>query len=530
MRRGNQSNPNTSPLLFDSLTNTSSSKPAADGQAGLSAVSSASSLGEMANQQTASPRLSFFRQMVNSGSIAPNDVPEAPLDAPSEPAPGKAGSLGIVFTLWNTMMGSTLLVMPYTFQQAGWLLALILSIACAVISQFTCGLILDYAGPMMHDPSAEFADLAHHHYGELGRLLAFLTGNLVVMGAAVAMHGYMSTVLAHLIAFSPAHGGFCTATSPTTNTSSIDYLDLDASPRPHPTVSPCLSPLVKIWQPVHPDSPPPILVLSVLLIAYPLANLPSIRLLARLNTVGIFCFMTILLFAYTSAGVAGVDTEHSFEEEELFKPESFGIVFGIFSLSFFIHNAVMTIMRGASTPRNNPRDLAIAFFLVWICYVSMGVTANICPPLGNLTALDSKLAKNGFQSLEQPRVMAPFLVTARLAVLVQSLSVYPVLLFIVRSQLFTAFYYKRPYPGILPTLVLSALQAALTTSFTAGGVDITDVLKFAGAGGGLVCCFGLPALIHAKVHYYRGSLTLMRMAIVVALLAYGIATVVMALV
>ena len=117
------------------------------------------------------------------------------------------------------MMGSTLLVMPYTFQQAGWLLALILSIACAVISQFTCGLILDYAGPMMHDPSAEFADLAHHHYGELGRLLAFLTGNLVVMGAAVAMHGYMSTVLAHLIAFSPAHGGFCTATSPTANIS-----------------------------------------------------------------------------------------------------------------------------------------------------------------------------------------------------------------------------------------------------------------------------------------------------------------------
>ena len=38
MRRGNQSNPNTSPLLFDSLTNTSSSKPAADGQAGLSTV------------------------------------------------------------------------------------------------------------------------------------------------------------------------------------------------------------------------------------------------------------------------------------------------------------------------------------------------------------------------------------------------------------------------------------------------------------------------------------------------------------
>lgn len=56
----------------------------------------------------------------------------------------KVSSVGIIFTLWNTMMGSTLLVMPYTFQQAGWLLALVLSMVCAVIAQFTCGLILTY--------------------------------------------------------------------------------------------------------------------------------------------------------------------------------------------------------------------------------------------------------------------------------------------------------------------------------------------------------------------------------------------------
>jgi len=64
------------------------------------------------------------------------------------PEPGdqsKASSAGIIFTLWNTMMGSTLLVMPYTFQQAGWLLALVLSVVCAVVSQGTCSLILQYA-------------------------------------------------------------------------------------------------------------------------------------------------------------------------------------------------------------------------------------------------------------------------------------------------------------------------------------------------------------------------------------------------
>ena len=47
---------------------------------------------------------------------------------------GRAGSAGLVFSLWNTMMGSTLLVMPYAFYEAGWLLGLILCIICAFAS------------------------------------------------------------------------------------------------------------------------------------------------------------------------------------------------------------------------------------------------------------------------------------------------------------------------------------------------------------------------------------------------------------
>ena len=116
----------------------------------------------------------------------------------------------------------------------------------------------------------------------------------------------------------------------------------------------------------------------------------------------------------------------------------------------------------------------------------------------------------------------PSLIIARFAVLIQSMSVYPMLLFIVRSQLFTAFVYKRPYPGVVPTFCLAACQAAITTSFTALGVDIADVLKFAGAGGGLVCSFGLPALIHGRVHWVQGTLTVARGAVVAFVFAFGI--------
>ena len=101
--------------------------------------------------RTRSPRLAYLRvlsgNMVRSG-LAPLEPPRALLEElPFPLAPlggitsgplvrltvqgsvgGRTSSLGIIFTVWNCMMGSTLLVMPYTFQQAGWLLSLVVSL------------------------------------------------------------------------------------------------------------------------------------------------------------------------------------------------------------------------------------------------------------------------------------------------------------------------------------------------------------------------------------------------------------------
>ena len=100
---------------------------------------------------------------------------------------GKTGSAGLIFTIWNTMMGSTLLVMPYTFNESGWALGLFLSAFCAMVAQFTCGLILKYGATMMMDPTKEMSDLAGVHYGAVGYGLTLAVGNFVVLGAACAM-------------------------------------------------------------------------------------------------------------------------------------------------------------------------------------------------------------------------------------------------------------------------------------------------------------------------------------------------------
>ena len=51
-----------------------------------------------------------------------------------------------------------------------------------------------------------------------------------------------------------------------------------------------------------------------------------------------------------------------------------------------------------------------------------------------------------------------------------------------------------------------------------------------GAAGGMVCVFGLPALMHGKVHWQRGTLTPTRALVVAVLCAFGGFTLAMQLV
>ena len=98
------------------------------------------------------------------------------------------------------------------------------------------------------------------------------------------------------------------------------------------------------------------------------------------------------------------------------RPEAASMLLGILSLSFFIHNSVLTIMRASAKPRHNQRDLSAAYVLVWICYAGMGVSANLCPPGGSSYALDT--TNHIFLEVEQPASLAAWQLLARLAVLI----------------------------------------------------------------------------------------------------------------
>ena len=159
-------------------------------------------------------KLSYYRTLSRNMNPSMQSLLQAPDQVLEDAAQvmliggkqGQAGSLAIIFTLWNTMMGSTLLVMPYGFQQVGWLLGLVLSIVTAIISKFSCSLILKYGIATM-GPSAEFADLAQEHLGRVGWGASLFASIFVVLGAACAMHLYMVHALSQLVTLPLSAGG-----------------------------------------------------------------------------------------------------------------------------------------------------------------------------------------------------------------------------------------------------------------------------------------------------------------------------------
>ena len=138
--------------------------------------------------------------------------------------------------------------------------------------------------------------------------------------------------------------------------------------------------------------------------------------------------------------------------------------------------------------------------------------------VGDPASLESAAARNSFLSVRQPPSLATPLLVARFAVVLQCVTVYPVLVYAIRTQTFCALVYRDPYPGprtrpsragptqrprpltraavrsgALPVLGLNAIVLCATAAVSIFGLHIADVLRFTGAFAALVMVYAVPA-------------------------------------
>ena len=447
--------------------------------------------------------------------------------------------LATIASIVNTMMGTTILALPFGMSQAGIGVGVVVTALVGSVSCATCLIVVERGLLAGHD---SFAGSVEAHLGRRVQHVAWAFSAAIILGAAIVYHILMGETLFALVnAVAPAavSGGW----------------------------SRTVAALVP-WA------------------IYPICALKDLSLLVRFNSVGAarrrvrrallssnffsvilppprfiflfsagFIFMAYTMFFICFHGVrtlagghvvtratTGADAPPYSDSGDFYlttlgstqfagmggmvrrRHRCAGTRSALFAhhhnhpappppqmmLSFYLHNVVQPIVKNAN-PKTRRVDIAVGYMIAASLYSVVGVLGYLgfadshawgscaasavlpagalpCRPLSSdfLAAFGSGLGS----------ALDAYTFSARASLYLQLLTVFPILLLIIREQVWTLFK-GVAYPSVWHVAGLNAVMMAVTTTFSALDVKIGEVLRFVGAVGGFVVVFAVPAGMEA---------------------------------
>ncbi|XP_054717544.1 LOW QUALITY PROTEIN: sodium-coupled neutral amino acid transporter 9 homolog [Uloborus diversus] len=454
-------------------------------------------------------------------SIPDHVVPEtfffpfAPIIKPS----GKQNSVITIFSIWNTMMGSSLLSIPWAIQQAGFAGGMIIMFAMGSICFYTAYRIVSLRCVADFPKTAvEFPDLCRHLLGKWAEWVATFFSLIPLLGGAVVYWVLMSNFLYFIGVYayeSLKPGGkdaimlnsnysdvYCPGSIPingssdmqlvlnggnSTNEIFYEYWDMDSTIPFY--IAACFAPLVSLKSPTF---------------------------FTKLNALGTLSVIYLMIFIVIKGVKWGVhfntvdktlpDFVHLFQT-------TFPVLVGTLSLSFFIHNCVLSIMRNQKKPENNARDLAIAYVLVGATYLVIGVIFFITFPFEKSCIEDNLL--NNFRSNDLLAVIT------RVFLLFQILTLYPLIVYILRVQIMH-FAFGSIYPSWKHVFALNMVVLTICILFNVYLPRVGTIIRYCGAISGLAYIFTLPCVTYMKALKEKGQLTMTVLFLHICIIILGI--------
>nr|XP_006813416.1 PREDICTED: putative sodium-coupled neutral amino acid transporter 9-like [Saccoglossus kowalevskii] len=418
----------------------------------------------------------------------------------------KQSSIVTIFSVWNTMMGSSLLCMPWAIGEAGLVLGVFFLVFMAVLTCYTAyRVIRSLDGVERKDDNVmEFSEVCSYYFGKWGLYISTVFSVSALLGGAMAYWVLMSSFLYHAVkyiydevnnfnmsvALNVTDSAICLhPPSSDPNIPNVNLTVTGFSNHLHhhlhnTTESETL--FFEMWQQTL------TVPFFLVLILFPLINFKSPTFFTKFNSVGTLSVMYILVFVTVKAAKWGLNIEFNGTDPVKSVPlynAMFPALTGMLSLSYFLHNGILSIMHNQRHPENNGRDLSIAYVLVAITYTWIGVVFYITFPLEK-NCIESNLLDN-FPSAD---IMA---FVGRLLLLFQLVTIYPLILYILRVQLLCPIF-GTSWPGaVVSVCVLCAIFLP----------EIGTIIRFSGAFSGLAYIFTLPCLVYLAYLWKEGRLT-----------------------
>ncbi|CAH0720508.1 unnamed protein product, partial [Brenthis ino] len=399
-----------------------------------------------------------------------------------EPDKNKQSSLVTIFSIWNTIMGSSLLTMAWGVERAGLPTALILLAFMAALCLYTAYILLR-VNAHHGSETCEVPALCKVLLGSGAAAMAHVFSVVVLLGANVIYWLLITNFLYYTVNY---FMDVSTSTNTTVYNSSLlcpnnDWL-LGISSQPLEDPSP-------YWS-LHTTVP-----FYVAIIMFPLISFKNVSFFTKFNSLGTLSVFYLLIFVVIKGWLWGINLPSAALARG--GGSDAAVLSGMLALSFYIHNIIISVMSNNARQENNGRDLTIAFMLVTVTYGLVGAVFYICFPLAK-----SCIEDNILNNFEMHDVMTAI---ARILLLFQVITVFPLIVFMLRAA---AARLSARAAAPRAALALNLAVLALCIAVACLCPNIGTIIRYMGAVSGLVHVFALPALLQMRSLQIRGKLTI----------------------
>ncbi|KAL3113014.1 hypothetical protein niasHT_013479 [Heterodera trifolii] len=241
--------------------------------------------------------------------------------------------------------------------------------------------------------------------------------------------------------------------------------------------------------------------LILALFLFPLLNFKSPTFFMNFNGLGTISICYLMCFTISKAIECKFNVDFFDPTSEHFVKLfswKFPALSGTLALAFFIHNAILTILRNQKNPENNSRDLLVGYALSAFCYILIGSLFFLAFPTFRDCISDNFLNNFGTGDVLSA--------VARVFLLFQMLTVLPLLMYLIRVQ-FSYVFVGCVYPGFFYVVLINLAILSVALSFAMFYPHVGAILRYIGSISGLVWMFLLPCAVHMKRLQMQGRLT-----------------------
>ena len=384
--------------------------------------------------------------------------------------PKKVNSFITVLSIWSSMIGSSTVSIPYNIYMSGIIPGIILCIIYGLLCFYTCKIYVDFG---VKEP--DFSTTIEKYFNKMfGPKIAKIAKNIQVLFCILVTTG--GFLIYFLIMSQNLYSIACLILN------KIGF-EIDAKD---------LTPEFGRFSFIY-------LGIVLAFILFPLTIKKDLSFLIKISSLGVY-FVSILIFYMIYTGISSIiNTDFHFDyikNKENSKDrylynfgENIGLLAGALSLGFFCHTSILPTLKNNKNQNNNIRDLLLGYIFSGLTFALTGIIGYIG---FSGTKFDVEFQKNWFLFFDYDDYYILFF---RLLNVFQLGVVFPILVYVVRFQIFNTLY-GNDYPSkkIILIYAITALILCLIIVYFCYGI-LSELIGIIGATTSLILIYTFPPII-----------------------------------